>query len=160
LNKTQLYEHVPHPHIARRRQQGPVKVTDQLPAGTPVQRFNARFAVRVTRTVGTMWCAYIFAAIAFISLPSTIRSGSVQQIVAWVSQAFFQLVLLSIILVGQDVQAQAADKRAEQTYRDAEAGLAENLKIQEHLAAQDALLQLMEAKLGALLLRSWPEKRM
>ena len=50
-------------------------------------------------------------------------------------------------------------RRAEQTFRDAEAVLAEAVKIQEHLAVQDDKLGLLEGKLGALMLRSWPEKR-
>ena len=42
---------------------------------------------------------------------------------------FLQLVLLSVIMVGQKVSAQASDKQALQTYRDAEA----LLKIQDEL---------------------------
>ena len=36
--------------------------------------------------------------------------------------------------------AKAADGRSEQTYRDAEAVLHEAMQIQQHLAAQDAML--------------------
>src|ERR1035437_9941080 len=52
-----------------------------------------------------------------------------------------QLVLLSIIMVGQKVEGAAADTRADDTYRDAEAILHEALEIQKHLETQDALLQ-------------------
>jgi len=38
-----------------------------------------------------------------------------------VAQTFLQLVLLSVIMVGQNVQAAAADKRAEATFHDASA---------------------------------------
>jgi hypothetical protein len=49
--------------------------------------------------------------------------------------------LLSIIMVGQNVQASAADKRAEDTYKDAEAVPHEAIQIQAHLEAQDAVLE-------------------
>ena len=53
------------------------------------------------------------------------------------SSSFLQLVLLPIIIVGQNIQAAAADKRAEDTYKDAEAVLKESEEIQNHLLAQD-----------------------
>jgi hypothetical protein len=76
-------------------------------------RANAWLAVRITRTVGSMWCAYAFAALAFVSLPSALRSGSLVVIVSWISQTFLQLVLLSVIMVGQNVLAASGDERAE-----------------------------------------------
>ena len=87
-----------------------------------------------------MWCAYVFAAIALFGLPSAIGNGT-GGIVQWIAQTFLQLVLLSIIIVGQNVQAAASDKRAEDTYQDAEAVLHEALQIQEHLITQDAELR-------------------
>ena len=76
-------------------------------------RFNTWIAVRVTKSVGSMWCAYIFAAIALISLPAAIQSGSALVIISWIAQTFLQLVLLPIIIVGQNVLAAASDARAE-----------------------------------------------
>jgi hypothetical protein len=87
-----------------------------------------------------MWCAYIFTLIALISLPSAIASGQAIVIVAWIAQTFIQLVLLPIIIVGQNIQGKAADKRSEQTYNDAEAILSECLQLQAHLQAQDTVL--------------------
>ena len=75
-----------------------------------------------------MWCAYVFAAIALISLPSAIAAGTAA-IITWIAQTFLQLVLLSVIMVGQKVAAAASDKQALQTYKDAEA----LLKIQDEL---------------------------
>jgi hypothetical protein len=37
-----------------------------------VIRFNKKIAEKVTSFVSTMWCAYLFAAIALISLPAAI----------------------------------------------------------------------------------------
>lgn len=135
-----LYQHRPHPHIAARRQEGPVKVADHLPHDGRYARSSRWLALKVTAGVGSMTCAYLFALVALISLPAALSSGSVIVIVSWVAQTFLQLVLLAVILVGGNLQAAAADKRAEQTYKDAEAVLAESLKIQEHLAAQDEVL--------------------
>jgi hypothetical protein len=75
-----------------------------------------------------MWCAYVFAALALISLPEAIRGGKAP-LVAWVAQTFLQLVLLSVIMVGQKVAAAASDKQALQTYKDTEA----LLKIQDEV---------------------------
>jgi hypothetical protein len=76
-------------------------------------RFNTQVAVKVTKSVGSMWCAYVFALIAIISLPSAIQSGNSIIIIGWIAQTFLQLVLLPIIIVGQNVQAAASDARAE-----------------------------------------------
>ena len=100
---------------------------------------NAKLGLRVTLAVGTMWTAYLFSAIAFVALPSALRQGT-YYIVVWLSSSFLQLVLLPIIIVGQNLQAEAADKRAEQTYKDAEAVLKEAQEIQNHLAAQDEVI--------------------
>jgi hypothetical protein len=145
-----LYQHIPHPHIANHMKRGPVKVADQLPRANAIQRLNARLAVRITKMVGSMWCAYLFAAFDLLSLPAAIRGG-ISSIVAWVAQTFLQLVLLSIIMVGQNVQSAAADKRSEDTYLDAEAVLHEAQQIQAHLAAQDAALEAIAAKAGVAL---------
>jgi hypothetical protein len=110
----------------------PVKVREQLPrvvrfnpreirkAVGEVEGFNAKLALVITRSVGTMACAYLFAVIALISLPAAITSGQVIVIVAWIAQTFLQLVLLSIIMVGQTVQAVASDTRAAKEFGDTE----------------------------------------
>lgn len=82
--------------------------------------FSAKLASKITGAVGTMQCAGVFAVIALISLPAAISSGSVIVIVAWVAQTFLQLVLLSIIMVGQNVQSKASDVRAAKTFEDVE----------------------------------------
>jgi hypothetical protein len=141
------YEHIPHPHIKARHAVGPVRVADQHATGTAVSRFNTRAAIFITKIVGSMWCAYAFAALDLISLPSAIRGG-VATLVSWIAQTFLQLVLLSIIMVGQNVQADAADARSEATYHDASAALHELAQLQAHLGAQDELLTRVAAHLG------------
>lgn len=145
-----LYEHVAHPHIARRQAAGPAKTADQrrLDHPNPIVRLNARLGLAITIVVGTMWCAYVFAAIALISLPDNV--GSTQNLILWISSSFLQLVLLPIIIVGQNIQAKAADKRAEDTYNDADAVLHEVTDIQAHLQAQDDKIVEILARVQAL----------
>jgi hypothetical protein len=76
-------------------------------------RFNATVAVRITKIVGTMYCAYAFALVAFIALPAAIEQHSPTVLVNWLSSNFLQLVLLPIIIVGQNVISAAQDARAE-----------------------------------------------
>jgi hypothetical protein len=105
-------DHIPHPHLEKRKQFA--KATDK-PSG-----FNNWLAVKITNVVGTMWCAYAFTIIALISLPDAIKGGR-STLIAWIAQTFLQLVLLSIIMVGQKVAAAGSDKQLQQTYEDAEA---------------------------------------
>ncbi|GAC1348389.1 MAG: hypothetical protein NVSMB18_36430 [Acetobacteraceae bacterium] len=129
------YRHTPHPHIEARKVAGAPKAADHR--GTSI---NSRIGVRITLLVGTMGCAYAFTALALISLPAAIGSGQTIILVAWIAQTLLQLVLLPIIIVGQNQQAQAADARAQATFNDAEAVLAECLELQRHLQSQDRLL--------------------
>jgi hypothetical protein len=142
-----IYQHIRHPRIASRLADGPVKVADLLPRGTAITRFNTNVALLVTQVVGSMWCAYAFALFDLISLPDAIRAGAAA-LVSWVAQTFLQLVLLSVIMVGQNVQASAADKRSEATFHDASATLHEVAHVQEHLAAQDEFLTRIAEKIG------------
>jgi len=128
-----MFRHEPHPHLLR-RQHGevrPPKVSDEHVG------FNGKIALALTNGVGTMWCAYVFAILALIALPYV---HTTLQWIQWISQTFIQLVMLSVIMVGQSVQGRASDKRAEQTYNDAEAVLHECLEIQRHLQEQDKML--------------------
>jgi hypothetical protein len=82
-----------------------------------VDGINAKIAVLITRVVGSMWCAYAFAVIAFFGLAPALKPGG-EGLIAWIAQTFLQLVLLSVIMVGQSVQSAASDARSEQTYED------------------------------------------
>jgi hypothetical protein len=79
--------------------------------------FNAKIAVFLTNIVGSMWCAYAFAVIALLGLRPALRPGG-EGIIAWIAQTFLQLVLLSVIMVGQNVQSEASDVRSQHTYDD------------------------------------------
>lgn len=96
-----------------------------------MRAFNERLARRITTMVSTMTCAYLFAALALVSLPSVIHQGTTQAIIAWVAQTFLQLVLLSVIMVGQKLSS------------DTQAGLHQDLhqRHDEHHALLRAITQ-------------------
>ena len=106
--------HIPNPRIEERKKAGP-HLTKHEHTG-----INGVIAVFITNIVSTMWCAYLFAILALISLPAAIHGGPAA-LISWIAQTFLQLVLLSVIMVGQKVAAAASDKQALQTYKDAEA---------------------------------------
>jgi hypothetical protein len=85
-----------------------------------VDGFNAKVALVLTKVVGTMWCFYVFNGIALVSLPSAIRSGNLTILINWVSSNWIQLVLLPALMVGQNLQSEAADRRAKRTFQDTE----------------------------------------
>ena len=101
-----------------------------------INEFNRRLAQKITSFVSTMWCAYIFAALALISLPAAIKSGDVVVIVAWIAQTFLQLVLLSIIMVGQQVSSQSVEEMIKETHT-ASLGEFELAKEARELADQE-----------------------
>jgi hypothetical protein len=121
-----------HHHLARAVRFNPAEVRKAM---GDVEGFNAKFAVFITKGVGSMGCAYLFSLIALCSLPAILTqarwvpadtfphfliSPGLILIVAWVAQTYIQLVLLSVIMVGQNVQSLASDARAEGTFKDTE----------------------------------------
>jgi hypothetical protein len=90
-------------------------------------KFNTALALKITNGVGSMWTAYIFTLLALVSLPAILTQGnfvsagtfpkwlisvSLIALVAWVAQTFIQLVLLPIIMVGQNVIQAQNDAKA------------------------------------------------
>ena len=133
-----------HPRVAAHAKGRPPKTADEHVG------INGKIAILVTGIVGTMWCAYAFAVLALVALPSAIKTGDPLALVQWISQTFLQLVLLSVIIVGQNIASRASDKRAEMTYKDAEATLHDAEQIQAHLKAQDDALNTLLDKMLAL----------
>lgn len=131
---SELFQHTGIQRLEELRHREPVQ-TDQMRVG-----LNGKVGLFITTVVGTMWAAYIFTIIALVSLPAAISSHDVIIIVSWIAQTFLQLVLLPIIIVGQNIQGAASDKRAQETYKDAESILQECLQLQAHLQAQDKIL--------------------
>jgi hypothetical protein len=147
------FKYVEHPRIAERLADGPVttkKIREKRAETSGISKFNNKLGLGITLSVGTMWAAYAFTALALVSVYSAFTSGSLLQIVAWIAQTFLQLVLLPIIIVGQNIQATASDARSAATYKDATAILSESRQIQTHLAAQDAATSALLDKVAAL----------
>ena len=138
------YEYLQHARAKLRLNEGPPTVGAAAKALHPednlVNRINRKVGLGITKSVGTMWCAYAFALLALVSLPAAILSHDPIIIIAWIAQTFLQLVLLPVIIVGQNIQAVAADARSAATYEDAGAILEEAKQIQLHLASQDAAI--------------------
>jgi hypothetical protein len=143
------YEYQEHPHIEARKAKGPA-VSKRHQYSKAKLDLNERIGLAVTKRVGTMWAAYVFFGLSLVSLPAALSSGNELVIVSWIAQTFLQLVLLPIIIVGQNIQAKASDERAIATYEDAGAILDEAREIQQHLAAQDAAIAELTEQLKKL----------
>jgi hypothetical protein len=110
------------------------RTVDHLPTETGYQRFNKRLALWLATNVGTMTCFYIFTILALCSLPAILSefsafhsafphwmiSASLIALIAWISSNFLQLILLPALMVGQNLQNEAADARASKTFEDVE----------------------------------------
>lgn len=136
------FTHTPHPRVAARRFEGPPT------AAAEHIGVNGRIALTLTTLVGTMWCAYAFGVLALLVLPEAI-GGGLLTLVQWISQTFIQLVMLSVIMVGQNIIGKAADKRAAMTFADTEAIFHEVGQIQAHLQLQDEALEALVRRIGA-----------
>jgi hypothetical protein len=93
-----LFDHEHHPY--KPRNVNLLHEAEQKAAGV-----NTRIAVVLTKSVGTMWTAYTFMALAVVGLMAILGllSPIVALLVVWISQTFLQLTLLPIIIVGQNV---------------------------------------------------------
>ncbi len=109
-----------------------------------VGRLNTLLAVGITKIVGSMWCAYAFALLALISFPAAIRTHDPIIIVAWIAQTFLQLVLLPIIIVGQNVQAAANDARATSDHETLMAIHTLTVAVHEIALKQTDMLKMLE----------------
>src|SRR3982074_806714 len=120
----------------------------QIHGTSAIGRFNAAGAVRITKVVGTMYCAYVFSLIALVALPAAIQQGSPTVLVNWLSSNFLQLVLLPIIMVGQKVISAAQDARAEADHETLSALHQMSVQQIRILKSQEAILELLESRAG------------
>jgi hypothetical protein len=110
--------------------------------------FNSRVAVTITKATGTMWAAYLFALLALISLPQSLSAflrGDTVTGIVWLSQSFLQLVLLPIILVGQNVISASQDARAEADHETLTTLHTMNVHQLQILEQQQKILELLRA---------------
>lgn len=136
------FTHRPHPRLVARRLEGPpTSAAEHI-------GLNGRIALTLTTVVGTMWCAYAFGLLAVLVLPEAI-GGGLLTLVQWISQTFIQLVMLSVIMVGQNIIGRAADKRAAMTFADTEAIFHEVGQIQAHLQLQDEAMEALIRRIAS-----------
>ena len=124
-------------------------VRERMHRGNPVGRFNSWLGVLITQGVGTMWAAYAFMLIGFVSFPQALTSflkGDTVTGISWLSQSFLQLVLLPIIIVGQNVIAASQDARAEADHETLTALHLINVRQLRILEDQQRILTLLEKK--------------
>ena len=133
----QMMEHIP--ELVQTRH-----VRAKVQGGGTLGRWNAAIAVRITKIVGTMYCAYVFTIFAFFALPDALASGKTTVLVNWVSSNFLQLVLLPIIIVGQNVISEAQDKRAEADHKTLTALHQMNVQQLEILKKEDQILEMLQ----------------
>jgi hypothetical protein len=125
------------------------QVQAQVHGTGPVGRFNNRLAVLITNGVGTMWAAYLFALIAIVSLPQALSAflgGDTVTGVNWLAQSFLQLILLPIIIVGQQIISKAQDARAEADHETLLVLHGINVHQLEILEQQHEILELLTQK--------------
>jgi hypothetical protein len=123
-------------------------VRDKVHGGGVLGRLNSAIAVRITKIVGTMYCAYVFTVIAMVALPAAIQQGSPTVLVNWLSSNFLQLVLLPIIIVGQNVISTAQDERAEADHETLTALHTMNVRQLKILEQQQKILDLLKTRAG------------
>lgn len=129
---TTLDQQQPTHGITKRGQVVHRRTVDHLPSATPYQRFNKRLALFITKNIGTMTCFWLFCVISLSSVLAVLYAAHIIGtvgfltangfilVVAWISQDFIQLVLLPALMVGQNLQNEAADARAAKTFEDVE----------------------------------------
>jgi uncharacterized membrane protein len=133
-----LVEGDAHPWIQERKFRRPGRVRDQFVG------LNGRIAAALTEAVGTMWAFYAAAVFQFgwiaLAAVGLIRFDPYPFAFLLFLSSLAQLILMFVIMVGQDVLGRAGDQRSEQTYRDAEAILHECRRLQQHLTRQDKVI--------------------
>ena len=112
-----------------------------------IGRFNNWLAVLITRAVGTMWAGYLFVLIALVSLPQALTAfvqGDTVTGITWLSQSFLQLVLLPIIIVGQNIISASQDARAAADHETLTALHTMNVRQLQILEQQEKILEMLK----------------
>lgn len=80
-----------------------------------MKRFNDWLALKITKYVGTMYCAYLFTVIGIMGITGALTNNvKIVLVVGAISGYFLQLVLLPIIMVGQNLQNHQHKERHEE----------------------------------------------
>jgi uncharacterized membrane protein len=127
-----LFHHEPHQH--QPRNVNLLQAAERAAGG-----FNEKLAILLTNSVGTMWTAYIFVLIAIVGLFAILGvfSSTIALLVAWASQTLIQLVLLPVIMVGQNVLNRKSELQADEQFHTTMSTYHDIEQIMQHLSAQD-----------------------
>lgn len=129
--KTVLYKHVPHWHK-------PVNVNEKQ---KEEQRLNTSIAVWLTKHVGTMVTAYIFTGIGIGSLVGVFTNNTFLALLfGSISSYLLQLVLLPVIMTGQNVLSRHTELLAEEQFNTTQKSYHDIEQIMNHLDSQDAAI--------------------
>lgn len=129
-----LFRHEPHQHQPR-------NVNLLMEAEQATSGFNTRLAVALTKYTGTMWTAYLFAGIGIGSLVGFFTNNVFLGLLfGSISSYFLQLVLLPIIMTGQNVLGRKAELQADEAFKTTMSTYHDIEQIMQHLLAQDAEL--------------------
>ena len=78
---------------------------------------NERIGEFITRVVGTMWTAYLFAGLGVVAMYGAFTSNLALTLIAGsISGYFLQLVLLPIIIVGQNAASRSVELKIDETH--------------------------------------------
>ena len=145
--KRTLFHHTPHAHI-------PSNVNALHQAEQSTGTFNQKLAVTLTKVVGTMACAYVFALLAIFGIPAlqSVLGPYVAEYVQWLSQTFIQLTMLSILMVGQSIMSRHQELQAEEAFNTTVKSFHDVEQIMAHLDVQDQkimeILAILEKAMG------------
>jgi membrane protein implicated in regulation of membrane protease activity len=115
-----------------------------------VKALHDKLAEGITNAIGTMLCAYLFAALALVSLPAAVRSQNLLVLVGWVAQTFLQLVLLSVILLGSKLSARRTEATINATHAEATELLGDMHQILSEIADQHGNLHHLCTEMDAV----------
>ena len=132
------------PDIHRHRAHQPRNVNDVHRERMGIQD---RIALGVVGVVGTMYFAYF--CLAMVLFPSLVPAS--RDLIFFISSAVMQLVFLPIIIVGQNLQSQHAELRAEEDFLINKKGEAEIAYLNRKFDLALAHLGLTEEMVAELL---------
>ncbi len=134
-----LFEWREHPWIGQHRLQAPSRASDYAVG------VNGRIAAWITERIGSMWAFYAAALLQLgwigLGQAHVLRFDPYPYSFLLFLSNVAQLILLFVIMVGQDVLGLAGDRRSEQTSLNAEAILHACHRMEAHLTAQDRIIE-------------------
>ena len=99
--------------------------------------WSDRLAVRMTMIVGNMW--FFWACVVMVTIP--IFLPAVMPVVQYISSGYLQLILLPLIMVGQNLLGRHSEEMANQHYAVSEQADSEIDEIFKHLEYQNDILE-------------------